>query len=156
MVIYNRSEATATIHVVTPEVDTNLTISAPLNVVAGENFIIEGVLTRADTSVALSGETIALSYIDVNLNKVSLGTTTTGTIEGAVKYQKTVNILVPNPDDEDYTLMAEFEGSERAGLTLRPTSSIGNINIGANLNVPVILAGVTALSVFLMMFGLYK
>ncbi len=156
MVIYNPSEKTTIIHVVTPEVDTNLTISAPSNVVAGENFIIEGVLTRVDTSVALSGETIALSYIDVNLNKVSLGTATTGTFEGAVKYQKTVNIPVPNPDDEDYVLMAEFAGSERAGLALRPTSSIGNINIGANLNIPVILAGITALSVFLMIIGLKK
>ncbi len=154
MVIYNPSSATTTVSVLPKEVDTNLTIIGPsVSPVAGQAFLIEGVLTRADTSVALSGETIALSYIDVNLNSVSLGSVTTGTIEGSVKYQMTTSIPIPG----DFTLKAEFAGSTREGLVLRPTSRMGGtIEVGLGLNVPLIVAGVTALSVFLMIIGLKK
>ncbi len=153
MVIYNPSSATTFVHVVPKEVDTNLTIIGPADdPVAGQSFLIEGVLTRADTSVALSGETIALSYIDQNLNSVSLGSVTTGTIEGSVKYQMTTNIPIPG----DFTLKAEFAGSEREGLVLRPAFRVAGVDIGANVNVPLIVGGITALGLILMAIGLAK
>ncbi len=156
MVIYNPSSATTQIVVIPKEVDTNLTIIGPSLTsppVAGQSFIIEGVLTRTDTSAALSGETIALSYIDQNLNSVSLGTTTTGSIEGSIKYQMTTSIPIPG----NFDLKAEFAGSQREGLILRPTSSMGSaIEVGMGLNVPLIVGGITALGLILMAIGLAK
>ncbi len=154
MVVYNPSSATTQVVIIPKEVDTNLTIIGPsVPPVAGQNFLIEGVLTRADTSVALSGETIALSYIDQNLNSVSLGTATTGSFEGSIKYQMTTSIPIPG----DFTLKAEFAGSTREGLVLRPTSRMGGtIAVGLGLNVPLIVGGITALGLILMAVGLSK
>ena len=153
MVVYNPSSATTQVVIIPKEVDTNLTIIGPSLTsppVAGQNFLIEGVLTRADTSVALSGETIALSYIDQNLNSVSLGSVTTGTIEGSVKYQMTTSIPIPG----DFTLKAEFAGSTREGLVLRPAFRVAGVDIGANVNVPLIVGGITALGLILMAVSL--
>ncbi len=151
MVIYNPSSATTTVSVIPKEVDTTLTIIGPsVPPVAGQSFLIEGVLERADTSVALSGETIALSYIDQNLNSVSLGSVTTGTIEGSVKYQMTTSIPIPG----DFTLKAEFAGSTREGLVLRPAFRVAGVDIGANVNVPLIVGGITALGLILMAVSL--
>ncbi len=145
MVQYLASTATTQINVITSEVATILTITARAEVTQGEPFIIEGTLSRADTGMPLSGEQIALSY-----NGTSLGTTTTRDFEGGIRYSTQVQIDTIG----DYTLTATFAGSERAGLILRPSSQIGGINIGANANIPVILGGITALSLLLMTVSL--
>ena len=121
MVQYLASTATTQINVITSEVATILTISAVPEVVQGEPFTIEGTLRRADTMIPLSGELISLSF-----NGTSLGTTTTRDTEGVIKYMTTVQIDTVGI----YTLTANFAGSTRPGLTLRPSQGIWSLNVG--------------------------
>ena len=111
MVNYLPSQATTSINVTTLDVATDLTIIAPASIVQGQPFLIEGVLRRTDTNVALVGENISLTY-----NGVNLGTSMTREIEGSIKYQAQVQI------DEvgSFTLTASFAGSTRPGLVLLP------------------------------------
>ncbi len=110
MVTYLASLATTSISIITSEVATNLTISAPTTpIIQGQSFIINGVLTRADTGVPLVGEEISLSY-----NGTSLGTALTQDLEGSIKYQAEVSIA----EVGEFTLTASFAGATRPGLTL--------------------------------------
>jgi len=147
MVQYLASLATTTINVITSEVGTILTISAPAEVVQGEPFIIEGQLKRADTGVSLTGETISLSF-----NGTSLGTTTTRDIEGVIKYLTTVQIDTVG----SYTLTANFAGSTRPGLVLRPSRGIWSVNIGTGMTVPLMIGVTAVLGVVLLTVGLSK
>ncbi len=112
LVNYLPSQASVTITVTSLDISTVLTIFAPSTIVQGQPFIIEGVLKRADIGTPLEGENISLSY-----NGISLGTALTRDIEGSIKYQATVQI----EEAGSFTLTANFAGSTRPGLTLRPS-----------------------------------
>ncbi len=154
MVIYNPSQNTRTIKVITPEVDTSLTIDAPAEVIAGEPFLIEGTLSRTDLNIGLSGETILLSHVDLTGNWVSLGTATTGGLAGSIKYQKETSISVPS--EIPYVLKAEFTGSTRSGLSLGASNALASISLELSQNVPLMIAATAILGTILMAFGLSK
>ena len=145
MVIYLSSQATTTINVISAEVGTVLTISAPAEMVQGQPFIIEGQLTRVDTGAPLLGETIELSF-----NGTSFPPTITRDIGGSIKYETTVQI----DSVGSYTLTADFTGSTRPGLTLRPTTGIWNVAVSQGMNQPLIIGAVATLGVLLLAVGL--
>lgn len=139
MVTYLSSFATRTIQVLTAEVGTTLTISAPASVIQGQPFRVEGVLKRVDTGTPLEGENIVLSY-----NGTILTTAQTRYVEGAVKYQADVQI------DEmgSFILRADFAGSTRAGLVLGPSGAFMRIGLGEPSILPLlVLAGIVAYAV---------
>lgn len=121
MVYFKPDTATRTITVITPEVETTLTILAPASVLQSDPFLIEGTLKRVDTNAPLAGENIVLSY-----NGTPLGTTLTRSLEGSIKYMATVQI----DDVGSYTLRADFAGSTRAGLTLGASWASRGIGLG--------------------------
>ncbi len=147
MVQYLSSFATRTITVLTAEVGTTLTISAPASTIQGQPFLIEGVLKRVDTNAPLDGENIVLSY-----NGVNLGTALTRDIEGSIKYQAQVQI----DDVGEYTLRAEFAGSTRPGLTLGPSNASKGLGVSL-LQVPVVqILASTVLGIGLVMLSFRK
>lgn len=127
MVNFLPSQATTTITVTVLDVATNLTISAPASVIQGQLFTISGQLTRADTGAALVGETILVSY-----NGQMRGSPVTD-VQGAY----TLNTLIPEAGS--FTLMANFEGSTRPGLTLLPSQAPRGVGVSL-LSEQVILA----------------
>lgn len=112
LVNYLPSQATKNITVTSLDAATNLTITAPSTIPQGQPFIVSGVLKRSDTGSPLAGEEISLSY-----NGTSLGTTQTQDQEGSIKYQIQVQIDTVGT----FTLRANFAGSTRPGLVLRPS-----------------------------------
>ena len=142
MVTYLSSFATAQIDVITSEVGTILTLIAPTEpVVQGDPFIISGELRRADTNALLSGETITAVF-----NGDSLGSDVTQ--NGAYIIDGVIN------DVGTYTITASFAGSERAGLTLRPSSGIWTVTLGIDGITPLMVGGIAALGVLLMAISL--
>lgn len=95
---YISSKATKSITVVPYEYPTTITLEAPSEVRAGEDFTVSGTLTYTKEGGAypLMGRTINLSY-----NTASLGSATTGADGG---FSKKVNI----PTVGSYVLAAEF------------------------------------------------
>jgi len=147
MVQYLSSFATRAITVLTAEVGTILTITAPASTIQGQPFLIEGVLKRVDTNAPLDGENIALSY-----NGVNLGTVLTRDIEGSIKYQAQVQI----DDVGEYNLRAEFAGSTRPGLTLGPSNASKGLGVSL-LQVPMIeILASTVLGIGLVMLSFRK
>lgn len=147
MVRYLPSYATRSITVLTAEVGTTLTIIAPSSTIQGQPFLIEGVLKRVDTNAPLDGENIVLSY-----NGVNLGTVLTRSIEGSIKYQAQVQI----DDVGEYTLRADFAGSERPGLALGVSSVSKGIGVSF-LQVPVVeILASTVLGIALVIWGYRK
>ncbi len=135
MVTYLPTTASRAITVLTAEVGTTLTITAPASVIQGQPFIIEGVLKRADTLTPLLGEEISLSY-----NGFNLGTTQTRSLEGSIKYQAIVQI------DEvgAYTLRADFAGAIRVGLTLGASSATRGIGLAVPGILPLVALAAAA------------
>lgn len=148
MVTYTGSSASGTVNVISDIVGTTLTINVPLgDIIQGQPFIIDGQLTRNDTGVPLSGETISFTY-----NGNMFPPTTTRDIGGVIKYETTVQIDEPG----SYTITANFDGSERPGLILTPTRGLGGISIGASLVAPLIIGVGVALGAILLAVGLMK
>ena len=142
MVTYLSSSATATINVITSEVATVLTLIVPdVPVIQGTQFRISGELRRADNNQLLSGETITAVF-----NGTSLGSDTT--MGGTYNIDGVIN------DVGTYTITASFAGSVREGLTLAPSQGIRTINLGIAGITPMIVGGITALSLILMAVSL--
>jgi len=116
MVRYLPSEASVTVQVVYLEIATNLTASAPSQVVQGEEFTISGQLTRADTGEGLGGMTIEL-YVGTTL----LATTTTDS--GGYYTFRVVENRVGT-----FTYTVKFPGYETATLAYSPaTATVGGM-----------------------------
>ena len=144
MVQYLPSQATAQINVITSEVGTILTLTAPTeDVVQGESFRMSGELRRADNNTLISGETITAVF-----NGTPLGSDTT--INGTYNIDGVIN------DPGVYTLTVNFAGSTRPGLTLRPSQGIWSVNIGTGLTVPLMIGATAVLGTILMAIGLSK
>ncbi len=141
MVTYLESSATAQINVLTSEVATVLTLTAPENVVQGQPFRMSGELRRADNNTLLSGETISAVY-----NGTALGSDVTQ--NGTYNIDGVIN------DMGTYTITASFAGSVREGLTLAPSQGIWTINLGIGGITPVMVAGVATLGIILMAISL--
>ncbi len=148
MVTYTSSSASGTITIISDIVGTSLTINVPLDeIVQGVPFIIDGQLTRNDNGVPLLGETISFTW-----NGNVFTPTTTRNIGGVIKYETTVQINEPGT----FTITANFDGSERPGLTLTPTRGIQGVRIGASMVTPLIIGVSAVLGVILLAIGLVK
>jgi len=110
-VTYSSSMATKSISVLEAQIETALTISAPLEVYVNETFSITGRLMRVDTGEGIPDQTIELSY-----NDTSIGSVTTSS-DGS--YSVTASI----PTAGTYTLTAYYPG------TATYTSSTATVSI---------------------------
>ena len=128
MVNYLPQTATRTITVITLEVGTTLTITAPSEVVQGGAFGISGYLTRNDTGAGIPGATVTLSY-----NGTLLGSDTTS-IEGHYLF---TGAIIPEPGT--FILTASFAGSTRPGLILGSSQAPRGVGVSL-LPAQVILA----------------
>lgn len=145
MVLYLPSSATATITVLTAEVGTILTLTAPTEVIQGQQFRMSGELRRADNNQLLSGETITAVF-----NGTAIGSDTT--MNGTYNIDGVINEV------GTYTLTVNFAGSTRPGLVLRPSQGISRVGVGIEaIPTPVmVVASVAILGAILVRVGLSK
>lgn len=133
MVNFLPSQATTSINVTALDVATNLVIIAPASVVQGGAFTINGQLTRADTGVALTGQTISVSY-----NGQPLGSPVTDA-QGVYSIQAIIN------ETGNFTLTASFAGmSGFMGSEALRGISISRFVVSSALLIPVIVGGLIA------------
>jgi len=134
MVTYLETSATKSITVLSLEVGTTLTITAPSEVVQGIAFGISGYLTRNDTGAGIPNATVTLSY-----NGTLLGSDTTS-IDG--HYLLTGSVMY---DLGTFTLTAYFAGSTGLGAS----SAFKGIRLGEPSLLPLLaLLGIAAYAIF--------
>ena len=117
MVNYLPSSATRTITVLTAEVETTLTITAPASVSQGDLFNIYGQITRNDTGAAIPNVSISVSY-----NGTPLGSKLTD-MQGIYTLPASI------PTAGTFTLRASFAGMTVPGLTLGASSASRRIGL---------------------------
>ena len=145
MVQYLPSSATAQINVITSEVGTVLTLTAPAEVIQGQPIRLSGELRRSDNNTLLSGETITAVF-----NGTTFGSDTT--MNGTYNIDGVIN------DIGTYTLTVNFAGSTRPGLVLSPSQIIRRIGIGMEAITPpmMVVASAAILGAILVRVGLSK
>ena len=150
MVTYLPSSDTTTITVLTAEVGTTLSISAPVEVIQGVSFDTFGVLQRIDTNAALDGETIELwvdgIFIDSMVTKY-IGTPA-GPQNGAYLFTHII------ADTGPHTLEARFLGSERPGLVLGPSQTTKGLGVIMAVLQPIVAVVSAVLGAALVMLSL--
>ena len=144
MVQYLPSSATATINVLTSEVNTVLSLTAPTEVVQGESFRMSGELRRADNNQIMPGETITAVFNGTVLGSDITAGDGTYNIDGVI------------PDVGSYTLTLNFAGSIREGLTFGASKSIWNLAVGQEWVAPITIVVTATLSAILLAIGLKK
>ena len=143
MVQYLPSSATATITVLTAEVGTVLTLTAPTEVIQGQLIRLSGELRRADNNTLISGEIITAVF-----NGTPIGSDTT--MNGTYNIDGVIN------DVGTYTLRVDFAGSTRPGLVLRPSQILRNIGISMQAITPMVVVASALLGAILVRVGLSK
>ncbi len=143
MVTFNPTSVQIGIVVHPSVTDTLLTAQIePTWVVQDQFFNIFGKLTRTDTGAALSGMTITLSG----------GTQSASTTTDALGLYFFSGLKELVADSYSYTI--SFAGITVPGLTLKPSNALTGVNISGNMNAPLIVGGIAALSVILMAVSL--